>query len=152
MRGGPSDDEHRTIVEALERGHFPETAAALAGVTTAQMRRWLRLGADPEHDLHGFACDAHRAMAESEDAALKVLLADAEPKSIMWWLERRHPAKWGAKVQHVVRGEVDGILERIESLEGELGADTIDRVLAAIAGEWGAGSGDPEEATGEGLH
>lgn len=158
MRYPPLDaDAHETIVEALRRGHFVDTAAALAGCTSAQVHRWLRAGARPDADadLRRFAIDARRAIAESEDQALKALQTAAECgdlKAVTWWLERRHPERWGAKVQHIVRAEVDGILERIESLEAEIGADAVDRVLGAVAGEWGTGSGEAEEAPGEGLH
>lgn len=156
MRHPPLDDETRvTIVEALRRGHFLETAAALAGCTTAQVRRWLRLGAQEDSEFHRFAVEARIAVAESEDAIIGLLRGAAEAgdlKAVTWYLERRHPERWGAKVQHIVTQEVDAILERIESLEAELGPETVNRVLGAVAGEWGSGEGTTEEEAGESLH
>lgn len=145
----------RTIVEALRRGHFMDTAASLAGVTTARVHTCLRLGADPDSAYADFAVEVRQALAHAEDTALGFLqeqVATGDLKAVTWFLERRYPERWAPKIQHVVRQEVDGILDRIESLEHELGADVIARVLGAVAGEHGVGTGEVEEEEGEGLH
>lgn len=149
------DDTHEAIVEALRQGNFLETAAALAGCTTAQVRRWLREGADPQSDCHRFAMDVAKAMASAESTALSYLreaAAAGDLKAVTWFLERRFPERWGAKVQHIVSQEMGEVLDRVESLEHELGAEIVNRILAAIAGEWGAGSGEVEEETGPRVH
>lgn len=155
MRHQIDTSTHAMIVGALRSGHFLDTAAALAGVTAAQLRAWVRAGAQSDSPLHAFAVDVRRAIAESENEVLGYLRDAAEAgdlKAATWWLERRHPERWGAKIQHVVRQEVDGILERVESLEPELGPEVIDRILAAIAGERGPGESEAEATPREGLH
>lgn len=153
----PDDDVRVTIVEALRNGHFLDTAAALAGCTKAQANRWLRLGSlpDADADLRRFAIEAHQAIAEAEDKALGYLgeaVAAGDLKAVTWFLERRYPEHWAPKIQHVVRQEVDDILDRVESLESELGREVVDRVLSAVAGEWGEGEGETEEEAGESVH
>lgn len=158
MRYPPLDaDVHETIVEALRNGHFIDTAAALAGCSKAQAHRWLRAGAqaDADADLRRFAIEANQAVAEAEDKALSYLREAVEAgdlKAVTWFLERRYPEHWAPKIQHVVRQEVGDILDRVESLEGELGREVVDRVLSAVAGEWGPGEGETEEAEGESVH
>lgn len=158
MRYPPLDDDvHVTIVEALRSGHFVDTAAALAGCTKAQVNRWLTAGAQPDADadLRRFAVEANQAIAEAEDKALGYLreaVAGGDLKAVTWFLERRYPERWAPKTQHVVRQEIDGILDRIESLRHELGADVVARVLGAVAGEHGVGPGEAEEDSSEGLH
>lgn len=155
MRYPIDDATYQAIIGALEAGHFLDTAAALAGVSTARLRAWIRAGAQPESEWHAFATDVRRAIAKSESEVLGYLRDAAEAgdlKAATWWLERRHPERWGAKIQHIVRQEVDGILERIESLEPELGAEIVDRVLAAVAGERGPGESEATTPPREGLH
>lgn len=141
------------IIDFLEQGNFPETAAAVAGIPKRVMRQWLELGAQGDLRYAAFHADCVRAMGSAESrwvGALDTVGMAGDPKSIQWLLERRFPEKYGAKVRHIVQQEIDGIVGRIEALEGTIGASVVNQVLAAIAGE--SGAGETEGETGGGLH
>jgi len=145
-------EAHHLIVSALRSGHFLDTAAALAGFRASTVNGWIRLGAEPGNRYEQFAIDCRRAIAESEDEPLQALKAEAagNPKVLQWFLERRFPEHWSIKVQHVVREELSGALERVEALVDRIGEENLALVLGALAGSHGSG-----EAQGEadaGLH
>jgi hypothetical protein len=135
-----TDDVHETIVEYLRAGNFIETASAAAGVSVRTVRNWLRLGADVDSEYATFRREALAAIAEAEHTAVAFLRAAAEggdTKAATWWLERRHPARWGLKIRHVVEEQLSAAVERIERLEGEIGREAVERVLDALAGDPG---------------
>lgn len=142
-RSGLTDEVHEHIVHLLREGNFLETAAEAAGVSHSQARSWLKLGREPGSKYERFRLDVLQAMASAESRGVEVLIrlaAEGDLKAVTWWLERRHPARWGQKVRHVVDQELDDAIARVESLEDELGSDVVTRVLEALAGVQGTGA------------
>ena len=141
-----------TIVNALRLGHYMDTAAALAGVTTSRLHAMIRAGVDPESEHHEFAMDVRRAIAEAENEALEALkeVALGDAKVMQWFLERRYPERWSLKVQHVVREELDGAIARVEALAERIGEENLALVLHALAG--GTGSAEAPSEADAGLH
>lgn len=140
-RSGLTVDVHQRIVELLEDGNFLETAACVAGVSIGQVRSWLALGAEPGSKYEQFRVDVLRAISEAESKGVAILIGAAaagDLKAVTWWLERRHPKRWGQRVRHVVDQELDDAVTRVEALEAELGADVVERVLEALSGGQGA--------------
>lgn len=138
---------HDSIVGMLRAGSFVETAAEACGLEASIVRGWIRLGTEAGSPYAQFRRDALAAIAESEaNGIAEVIKAGVagNARVLIWWLERRHPHRWGARSRNV-REELDGILDRIESLEPELGAEVIDRVLGVVAGESSNESGGEAE-------
>lgn len=138
----PTGDAFRegkaTFLAYLGRGHFLETACAAAGWRVSTVRRWLREGRKPGSEHEAFAAETARVMAESEDSVLKMLgeqVLAGDTKVATWWLERRYPLRWSPKVADLVDRERERMIDRVEALDAELGADVVERVLAALAGE-----------------
>lgn len=147
-RSGLTVDVTRQIVHLLQDGNFLETAAYAAGVSPAQVRGWLALGAEPGSRYEAFREEVLRAIADAESRGVNVLIqaaAAGDLKALTWWLERRHPKHWGQRVRHVVDQELDDAVTRVEALEGELGSEIVERVLEAIAGGQGPGSAPVSE-------
>ncbi|MGV7002492.1 hypothetical protein ACWA2C_28040 [Priestia megaterium] len=104
----------KTIIEAVERGNYVETAAALAGVSRSTLYDWMRRGAreadrldkfpdeevDPkEKPFLDFSDTLTRAMAVAEDKDIQNINKAAEEdwKASAWRLQRKHPDRWGQK-------------------------------------------------------
>jgi hypothetical protein len=101
-----------TICEALRRGCYYETAAALAGISIRTLRNWLRAGARARDDeAHGRVLDPYerllaeflvacrQAEAEMEHTALGEISRHGEKEwtAHAWRLERRWPEKYGRR-------------------------------------------------------
>lgn len=116
------------LCDQLRKGHFPETAAALCGITKATFIKWIRRASEPGAPkiYRDLALAVERAQAESEARELEIIRIvsqgyrpkyDADGKLIMagrnpnwqaaaWLLERRFPKKWGKK-EHVELSSAD---------------------------------------------
>lgn len=140
-----TDDVYNTIVEYVSAGNYLETAAAAAGVDIRTVRRWIRDGADPESEYAVFRREVLRSEAEAEHKLVSFLqdcAAAGDPRPAQWWLERRHPAKWSLRIQHVVGEQFEAVISRIEQLEERIGREAVDLVLDALAGGDGEAAGD----------
>jgi transposase len=106
---------HATIVEAVARGSYLETAAALAGLDPATVRRWVKRGADEPESAYGRLADAIRqAQAESEDRDLAALAAAADGgvwQARAWRLERRFPDRWARRARYEHTGPGGGPIQ-----------------------------------------
>lgn len=106
---------HATIVEAVQRGNYLETAAALAGLDAATLRRWVKRGTDEPDSAFGRLADAiRRAQAESEDRDLTALAAAADGgvwQARAWRLERRFPDRWARRARHEHTGPGGGPIQ-----------------------------------------
>lgn len=150
---------HSIIVAAVRGGNFLETACALAGVEVDAVSRWIEAGAQPHSPYAAFRREVHAAVAESERTVLMGILAAAQagdPKAAGWFLERRHARRWGTRVRAAVEAETEAAVERVLALEDRLGRETIDLVIAALAGEpatWTRPDGEAaDDEDGGGLH
>jgi hypothetical protein len=132
-------------VEALGRGSFLESAAALGGVDRTTIGEWMHRGAeelarresgkDPivsEDNFVLFALEAKKAMARAEDELLgQVKGASAsEWKAAAWLLERRWSKRWSDKSKI---NTSQAHAEVLDLLESRLEASTFDEVLRALA-------------------
>jgi len=87
-----------TIIDAMCGGNYMETAAALAGISVATLRNWLRAGRRGESpELADFAQAIARARAVAEVRDLERIGRDPSWQSAAWRLERRHPKRWGRR-------------------------------------------------------
>jgi hypothetical protein len=98
-------DRQRAILGALANNHFMPAAAALAGVASQTVYRWIRLGkADMENgiisEFADFAQKVDQATATGEHNALGVVNNAAKKgdvRAAQWILERRHGDRGWAK-------------------------------------------------------
>jgi hypothetical protein len=103
-RGGVSKLTKPTvelIVRLIRRGHYTETACALAGIHRSTMANWLMWGKLKPKSKYG----AFRRLVLQAEAAAEIRdfenIRRAGDKGIWtasaWSLERRHPQHWGRK-------------------------------------------------------
>jgi len=121
---------HRAIVEHIGAGNFREVACAAAGITTETLRQWLQLGAEGKAPYVRLAADMAKAeaVAEVEDLATITKAAKRNWTATAWKLERRHPKRWGDKVQVDFQAECEQLLRVCEEV---LPPDQFKRVLMA---------------------
>lgn len=101
---------HDTVVERVRAGTTLEGAAAAAGVSRSTLHSWLDRGRRALAALDGdeevsardvpyveLVRDVEQAEGEAETAAVAGILEAGERHwaALAWWLERRHPARWG---------------------------------------------------------
>ena len=135
----------RRIVKAMSEGNFFDTSCSLAGLDPKAGRDWLRRGArskNPDDPYRRFFLEVEAARATSEDGAVLMIRRGQleDWKAAAWWLERRHPKKWGAKISLIVEGELNAFFDRLErnlvKLAGaEKGKEVIQLVHRAAAFE-----------------
>lgn len=101
-----TEERKKIIIEAIRRGHPPETAASLAGVSRPTILKWLakgekELGEVEEEafgDFYRFMLAYQKAEAEAVDDLLcDVRKGDRGWVSSAWVLERRFPRLFGRK-------------------------------------------------------
>jgi len=90
------------IVAHLRAGNYLETAANLAGLNRTTVFSWLRQGAqtkDPDSPHKRFLDAVKEAESYAEADALERLRAHGGQywQAEAWYLERRHPRRWGRK-------------------------------------------------------
>jgi len=118
------------LCDQLRKGHFPETAAALCGITKQTLVKWIRRASEPGAPkiYIDLALSIERAQAEAEareleiiricsqgyrpkyDESGKLVMAGRNPnwQAAAWLLERRHPKKWGKREQvNLTTGDED---------------------------------------------
>lgn len=129
-----------SIVQGLERGNFVETVCDLVGVHKDTFYEWMRRGEraskrDVEAGYVQFSDAIKKATAQIEsDTVEDVKTGVFNWQSRAWWLERRHPDKWGNRgkqVQTNVNVNIDVSQLSIEDLERIARGEDVD--LAAIA-------------------
>lgn len=115
----------RTIVAALQRGNYAETAAALAGISKDTFYAWLRRGARTKAGIYAQFSDAvKRAMAHGEARDLQVVDSAAQGgawQAAAWKLERKFPQRWGRRV--IVDDDADAQekREQVSAIVAKLG-------------------------------
>jgi hypothetical protein len=111
-------DRFVTIIEAVMRGHFFETAAALAGIHVTTFRDWIKRGVDAA--AHGkrnryvaFVKALREAEAFAEDVALRRIEAaeGSDWRAVAWRIARRHPKRWGDSSTVKLKGDKEEPLQ-----------------------------------------
>jgi hypothetical protein len=123
------------LLNALRGGNWREVACEWADIPVSTFCDWMREGeaGKPESsvDFRKRVLEAEKA-AEIRAVALVMKAAEDDPRHAEWWLERKHPDRWGRKErqdvtmrgpgpggEHVVehRGEaLDELIGRLDSL------------------------------------
>lgn len=141
------------VIEALERGNYLETAAAMAGVHKDTVYEWLKVGAKAwstglplsRMRAHDRRCAEFsdgvaqaQAMAEGNDVDRLHALANGEDASVaarvlMWRLERRFAKRWGQKGSLEVTGADGGALTiDLADTARSLITDQLDRIAESM--------------------
>jgi transposase len=141
-----------TIVEAIRKGHYRETAAHLAGITRRTINNWEQRGETGEAPYDEFFRAINTAEAEAEDALLDDIRT-AQPgipgeggrgadlwQAKAWVMERRWPGRWGGRVRATVQDELAAVLKRIET---KLDAETFAKVVDATREDASSASATP---------
>lgn len=111
MAGRPTrltEELKKEIVKLLGEGNFVETVCDYVGLSKETFYEWQRRGergwqADHEGGYVEFTDAVKKAMAEVEKDTITDLRAGPlNWQAKAWWLERRHPDKWGnrQKIDH----------------------------------------------------
>lgn len=120
---------HDTIVDALRKGNYLETACGLAGIKSQSARNWMHIGSNPRLRKDGkpfkederyvrFFHDAKKAMAEAEEEDLEAIREAPEWTARAWRLERRFPDRWAKRTHRTEEddGMVGELLDRLDDL------------------------------------
>lgn len=119
----------RKILEAVELGHYRKTAATLSGIDERTLKTWVAKGRDNvtawqegRAKLNGYGTflrQLEAAEAKAEDDALRVVITevahkvDADPRirlqAAIWYLEHKHPKRWGTKRLELAGGDGEPI-------------------------------------------
>lgn len=133
----------KTIMDALRRGSYMETAAAYAGISKNTLYDWLRRGAREKQRLANnsrarmlkderpfveFSDAIKKAQAEAELRDLEIIRKAAEEgewQASAWRLERKFPDKFGRRVidvnaTHRIEDVSDARFQKIVSANPEL--------------------------------
>jgi|GEM_PF-2532464 len=152
------------IISWLSMGNFREAACKRAGITDRTLRRWLEKGrleleaaeADlgPDDDLDEAALGPHarfrkqveKTEADVENGLVRSLVfnEDARPEDKRWFLERRHPKRYGKGAMRVeLTGEGGGPVEvEIDARQALLSR------LSSVAPDGAAEEGGPQPEPG----
>ncbi len=152
------------VLEWLAMGNFREAACKRAGITDRTLRRWLAEGrkeleaaeADvgPDDDLDEsklgpyavFLRKVEKTEANVESGLVRSLVfdEDARPEDKRWFLERRHPKRYGKGAMRVeLTGREGGPLE----VEIDARKVLLSR-LSSVAPDGAAEEGDPRPEPG----
>lgn len=139
---------HTKFIECLRAGNYLETAAAVIGVESRNVRHWIAKGTRGLEPYRQFALDVQRVMGESETTAVAMLRAHGRKdwRALAWWLERTRPKQFGQTlaVTKAVESELDDVVEQLRS---RLDPETFQRVADALdPGGEDPGSGEDVEA------
>jgi transposase len=97
------------IVEAIQAGNYYEAACGYAGVHYATFRRWIQRG---EKAKSGRYREFYEAVTRAETNAEVRMVAQWQKhmpedyRAIRDFLERRHPQRWGKRMEVDHTGEV----------------------------------------------
>ena len=111
------------IVQAIVGGNDITVAAAYAGIGKTTFYEWLERGRkeaarlaassrakpkDSETPFAEFADAIQKAQADAETRNVALIAKAAQEgtwTAAAWWLERKHPDRWGRKDRHEVTGK-----------------------------------------------
>lgn len=102
----------KDIVDLLLAGNFVETVCDYVGISRETFYDWLKRGErGHKKDIDGgyveFSDTIKKAIAQVEILTIADLRVGPQNwQAKAWWLERRHPDKWGNRQKHEQSGEV----------------------------------------------
>lgn len=133
------------IVNLIKAGNFAVVAAKSAGIAQRTYTSWMNKGryeagrrargeppvASKDPYVH-FYYEVESAIAEAEGRHVANLMKHSQDdwRASAFYLERKHPERWAAKVNIEIKKEVDHVLRKLELLLEE---EVYDLVLEAIA-------------------
>jgi hypothetical protein len=106
------------IILLLHRGNYRRVACEAVGVSYSTFAKWLAAGRSMPDSVYGqflAAVVVAEREAESEAVAWILTAGRGDPKHLQWYLERKHPQRWGK-----YRGELGEAKRRIAELEKQL--------------------------------
>ena|SRR6185436_4113502 len=135
----------------LEAGNFVETVCDYVGITGATFYNWMERGergrkSDVDGGYVEFFDMVKKSVAIVEISTLRDLRAGPlNWQAKAWWLERRHPKKWGNRQQHQHGGPDDKPIQ-VEAkvthgINGDDAVSIFDLLKAA-----GAFASEPDDA------
>lgn len=107
----------RQICGLLEEGNFVETVCDYVGINKFTFYEWMKRGERAwQVDIDGgyveFSNAVKKAIADVEMSTLHDMRkGPLNWQAKAWWLERRHPDKWGNRQKHIISGPKDGPVE-----------------------------------------
>ncbi len=90
----------KTVVRAVEQGHYRAVAARFAGVTSRMLHRWMCEGRKRPDTIYGYFRTKVReaeAVSELNLVARVQRAARIDAKHAEWLLARRFPSRWGRR-------------------------------------------------------
>lgn len=102
-----------TIVQAIRSGNYNEVAAQMAGVCERTLYNWLERGEEEQAGKYFQFLQAVKKAAAEAEARHLALIANAAQKTwqaAAWFLERKHPDRWGRKDRQELAPENKGKL------------------------------------------
>lgn len=123
----------KQICDLLEAGNFVETVCDFVGIHKDTFYEWVNRGergwkADMDGGYVGFSDAVKKAISTVEmDTLTDLRRGPLNWQAKAWWLERRHPDKWGNRQKVVHSGPNDGPIETkdVTNLTDEQLADII---------------------------
>jgi transposase len=109
----------KEICEYVRKGNYIETAAAAAGISKQTLYAWMKAGAREEDPLAVEFLDAYKkADAEAEAANVQLIRTQARKnwQAAAWFLERKHPDKWGRKDRLTANVNHSGNVDKHEEI------------------------------------
>jgi transposase len=108
----------KRLCDWLEAGNFIETACDMEGISRESFYEWLRRGErawsndiEPVNYVQ-FSDMVKKAMARMEILTINDLRAGPMNwQAKAWWLERRHPDRWGNRQKHEHTGKDGDAIE-----------------------------------------
>jgi transposase len=137
------------ILRLLRAGNYVETAAHIVGLHPGTVHDWLARGARArgvtDQPFAEFSEAVRRAQAQAEATDVRRVgkAASKTWRAAAWRLERRHPRRWGPKVQLMVREQLEAFLDHLESQLDAAIFDSVLEVAEAWDGEVVRSSGGP---------
>lgn len=120
-----------TICRSIRSGSFQSVAFEAAGVPESTAYAWLRRGqvayaagdeSDVEQPFIEFWQSLKKAVASSEQAAMRRIQRSSHWQASAWYLERRFPERWALQ-------------SRIDSVAEQKSAALLDSILGAVSNE-----------------
>src|SRR5579862_1944907 len=92
----------RQITNAIGAGNYIDTGAAFGGISKVTFYAWLRRGRrEKTGKYRQLVRDVEKAAAQAEVRDVSVIARAAEKdwRAAAWRLERRHPSRWGRRLE-----------------------------------------------------
>jgi transposase len=153
-----TSDLTKQIAKLLTDGNYVETVCDYVGLSRSTFYEWLERGENAEagtdQDFVEFSDTIKKAIASVEmDTVKAVRRGPTNWQSKAWWLERRHPDKWGnrGKQQLEHTGKDGEPIKQNSTVTHAIDAESAQSIfdILAAAGAIAAGA---DAAEADGVH